>query len=279
MIPFVDFGGTGEALHFLHANGYPPGCYEPFLKGLTSRYHTLGMLLRPLWPDANPQDIRDWQPFSQDLLKFLEDHELHSIIGVGHSIGATVTLRAALRAPERFRVLVLIDPVLFPPYYMLEWYLARTFKLGKRVHPKIQGALKRRREFDDLNKVFAGYRRRDVFRFFSDEDLITFIKGMTRAKPGGGYELVFSPEWEARIYYTGIWHDWDLWSNLSKLAIPTLILRGAETDTFWEATARAVQKKNPRIQVISVSNSTHLLPLEKPQEIFEMTAQFIQEVG
>jgi pimeloyl-ACP methyl ester carboxylesterase len=278
MIPFIDFGGTGGTLHFLHANGYPPACYEPFMERLAAKYHILGMLLRALWTGSNPQDVQDWNPFSDDLLRFLDEHEFTAIIGVGHSIGATVTLRAALKEPERFQALVLIDPVLFPRYYMLEWVLARAFKLGKRIHPKIESALKRRREFDDLNKVFAGYRRREVFRFFSDQDLHTFINGMTKPRPGGGYELVFSPEWEARIYYTGIWHDWDLWSGLSKLNIPTLIVRGAHTDTFWESTARAVQKKNPKIKITTLANSTHLLPLEKPQEVFEIIQQFLEGV-
>ncbi len=155
----------------------------------------------------------------------------------------------------------------------------RLAGLGYRVHPLIKGTLKRRREFDDLDKVFEGYRRRDVFRFFSNENLRTLIEGMTRPKadggreasPQGGFELVYSPEWEAQIYYTGIWHDWDLWQNIPRLEIPTLILRGAKTDTFWEATAHAVQKKNRKIKIVSLEKSTHLLPLERPDEVFEIT--------
>ena len=27
-IPYIDFGGAGRPLHFLHANGYPPACYR-----------------------------------------------------------------------------------------------------------------------------------------------------------------------------------------------------------------------------------------------------------
>jgi pimeloyl-ACP methyl ester carboxylesterase len=100
---------------------------------------------------------------------------------------------------------------------------------------------------------------------------------MTKPKADGGFELVYSPEWEARIYYTGIWHDWDLWNGLARLEVPTLILRGAETDTFWESTARAVQKRNRRIKIISLEKSTHLLPLEKPNEVFEMTESFLKE--
>ena len=276
MIPFLDFGGSGETLHFLHANGYPPACYDPLLERLTTQYHTVGMLLRPLWPDGDPNAIQDWRPFSQDLLQFLEEQKYDSTIGVGHSIGGTVTLRAALQSPDRFRALVLIDPVIFPRYYMLEWVVARKLQLGGWIHPKIKGALNRRRQFDDLEKVYAGYRRREVFRYFSNENLMTFIRGMTKPNGNGGYELAISPEWEARIYYTGIWRDWDLWSNIPKLTIPTLIIRGAQTDTFWASTARAIQARNPNIQVTSIDNTTHLLPLERPEEVFDRLQTFLE---
>ena len=73
-IPFFDLGGAGLPLHFLHANGYPPECYKPLLELLQTQYHVFGMLLRPLWPGSNPNDIQDWKPFSDDLLRFLASH-------------------------------------------------------------------------------------------------------------------------------------------------------------------------------------------------------------
>lgn len=276
-IPYFE-RGQGKDLHFLHANGYPPECYEPFLNLLETNYHVLGMYLRPLWPGSNPDEIEDWNPFSKELIQFLVEQYDEPVIAVGHSIGATVTLRAALKEPSRFRALILMDPVLFPRYFMLEWNLARIFRLGEKVHPKIAASMRRRREFDDLEKVFSGYRRRDVFRFFSDENLRAYIKGMTKPKADGGYELAFSPEWETRIYLTGIWRDWDLWSGLPRLEIPALIVRGAETDTFWESTAKTVHKKNPRIKMVTLENATHLLPLEHPREVFEIIQFFLKEV-
>ncbi len=275
-LPYLDFGGKGQPLHFLHANGYPPACYQPLTERLASQYHAIGMLLRPLWANSNPEEVNDWTPFTDDLLKFFDEQKLDSVIGVGHSIGAIVTLRAAFRQPSRFRALVLMDPVLFPRYFILEWNLARIFGVGNRVHPLINGALKRRREFDDLNKVFEGYRRRSIFRFFSDENLRIFINGMTRPV-NNHYELAYSPEWEAHIYYTGVWRDLDLWRNLHRLEVPTIIIRGAETDTFWESTAKSVEKKNPKIKIVAIEKSTHLLPLERPQEVFDIMQNFLKE--
>lgn len=269
-----DLGGNGAPLHFLHANGYPPECYTPLFEHLQTQYHVFGMKLRPLWDDTKPEEIKDWHPLSDDLLRFLSDRETAPVIGVGHSIGAVVTLRAALRSPGKFRALVLIDPVLFVPSFMISWHIIRVLGLGERLHPLIQGAKKRRRTFNDRETIFRGYRSRKVFQHMSDENLKIYIAGITKQKTNGGYELVYSPEWEAQIYRTGM-HDFDIMRDLPKLEVPTLIIRGAETDTFLESMARLVKRKNPKIQIHTLERSTHLLPLEYPQEIATITKSFL----
>lgn len=272
-----DYGGTGLPLHFLHANGYPPECYQPLLDLLKTEYRVFGMYLRPLWDGSKPQELRTWHPLSDDLLRFLSDLEAGPVIGVGHSIGAIVTLRAALRDPGKFRALVLIDPVLFVPSHLALWSLIRAVGLGDRVHPLIQRAQKRRRTFDNLETVFRGYRSRPLFRYLSDENLRAYIAGITKPSSNGAYELVYSPEWEAQIYRTGL-HDFDIWRGLPKLEVPTLFLRGTETDTFFEKAARLVQKKQPQVRVEALEKSTHLLPLERPKEVFDIIQSFLKSL-
>jgi pimeloyl-ACP methyl ester carboxylesterase len=275
--PHFEQDHIGQPLHFLHANGYPPACYKPFLELLQTQYHVFGMLLRPLWTDSNPDDIHDWHPFSEDLLRFLADFHSPPVVAVGHSIGAVVTLRAALRNPGRFRALILLDPVLVVPSQLFLWNFVRALGLGSRVHPKIPGALKRRRTFDDLELVYRGYRSRAVFRYMSDDALRAYIEGITRTTDNG-YELVYSPEWETRIYLTGL-RDFDIWRGLPGLDIPTLFIRGAETDTFLESAAKFVKWKQPRARVETLPKSTHLLPLERPQEVFDIMQSFLSARG
>jgi len=278
-IPHFDHGGSGAPLHFLHANGYPPKCYEPLLDLLETQHHVFGMKLRPLWGDTKPEDLQDWHPLSDDLLRFLADRASttlseNPVIGVGHSIGGIVTLRAAIREPKRFRALVLLDPVLFIPSFLVGWSILRRIGLGERFHPLIAGAKRRRRSFDNLDTVFRSFRTRPVFRYLSDESLRVYIEGITRPKDDGTFELVYSPEWEARIYLTGL-RDFDLWRALPKLEVPTLIIRGAETDTFLEKSAKLVEKKNPNIQIITLQKATHILPLEHPQEVASAIDNFL----
>jgi len=274
MIPYFDLGGDKQPLHFLHANGYPPECYNPFLELLKNQYHVFGMKLRPLWVDAKIEDLQDWHPLSNDLLRFLSDQKPGSVIGVGHSIGGIVTLRAALHDPRNFRALILLDPVLFMPPFLAMWNIARAMGLGKKLHPKITSALKRRRTFDNLDTVFRGYRTRNVFKYMSDGNLRAYIEGITRPKAGGGFELAYTPEWESHIYLTGL-RDFDLWRELPNLKVPTLIVRAAESDTFLEKSAKLAIKKNPTIQIETLQNSTHLLPLERPQEVAEIMNNFL----
>jgi len=271
-----DLGGAGLPLHFLHANGYPPDCYKTLLELFKTQYHVFGMLLRPLWGGMKPEDIHDWKPFSDDLRLFLLSQR-DPVIGVGHSIGAIVTLRAALRDPDKFRALILLDPVLFMPRRIVAWNLLRISGLADRVHPLIIGAKKRRRTFDDLETVYRSYRNRNIFRFMSDENLRIHIESMTKPGMRGGYELAFSPEWEAQIYRTAA-RDFDIWHDLPKLDVPTLFIRGAETDTFLEDTARLVKQKQPKVRVEALEKSTHLVPLERPKEVFDLTQSFLKEV-
>ena len=278
-IPHFDLGGGGPPLHFLHANGYPPACYAPLLDNLRNNYHVFGMLLRPLWAGTDPRAIRDWRPFSNDLLQFLEYQQATAVVGLGHSIGAVVTLRAALRQPERFRALVLMDPVLLPSRYIVGLRVLRTVGLARRTNALAGAALRRRQHFQNRDQLYAGYRRRDVFRFISDDKLHALVEGITKRTADGGYELVYSREWEARIYQTGIWNDLDIWTRLPTLKVPTLIIRGEETDTFWQGTGRQMQRNNRAIQVVTVPHATHLVPMERPAEVFETMQEFMAQIS
>ena len=274
--PQINIGGNGTPLHFLHANGYPPECYEPLLELLKNQHHVFGMKLRPLWDGAKPEDLDYWHPLSDDLLRFLSNRGPDPVIGVGHSIGGIVTLRAAMRDPQKFRALVLLDPVLFVPGTMNAWNFARTIGIGEKVHPLIQTAKRRRREFKDLETVFRSYRTKPVFRYMSDTTLKQYVEGITKPKADGSYELVYTPEWEIHIYQTGM-RDYDLWRGLADFDVPTLIIRGDETDTFLPNAEKLVKKKNPKIQVHTMQKATHILPLEYPKEVAEIIKSFIND--
>jgi len=277
-IPSIDFGGSGEVIHFLHANGYPPACYLPLFNELKNNYHVISILSRPLWRDSTPEGMKDWHGFSDDYLQFISQHPSEPVLAVGHSMGGIIALRAAIKQPEKFRGLVLIDPVLFHPFQILLRRFLITTGLVYRFHPLIKTTRFRRRQFTDLEKVFQGFRGKPVFRYFDDANLKAYVEGIVVPNPGGGFLLEYSPEWEMEIYATGVWNDLDLWRNLSRLQVPLLVIRGDETDTFMMKSFKLLQKRLPDAKILNLSNATHLVPLEKPGEVGQAIIQFAQEM-
>jgi pimeloyl-ACP methyl ester carboxylesterase len=278
-IPYEDFGGQGPLLHFSHANGYPPGAYRPLFARLSADFHVLAMHMRPLWPGSDPAAISDWQPLSADLACFLDQRQLPHPIGAGHSMGATTTLRLALREPDRFEALVLIDPVLFPPYMTRFWRLVSGLGLGYRLHPLVKGALKRRTNFDSRDAMHENYRRKSVFRRLNDEHLTAYVDALACTSSDGrlarSVQLCYPAAWEARIYVTGILADLEIWRTLGSLRPPLLIIRGAETDTFWAKTAALVKRKLASTRIETIPDATHLVPLEHPDQVYRLISDFL----
>ena len=80
-----------------------------------------------------------------------------------------------------------------------------------------------------------------------------------------------------RIYATGIWKDKDIWRKLHNLKIPVLVIRGAETDTFLPSSARLFKKRLPSASIVTLEKTTHLVPLERPNEVYNTIVKFLQE--
>ncbi len=235
------------------------------------------MRMRPLWPASNPTLFSDWRLLADDLAHFLNQQQLTQIIGAGHSMGATTTLRLALRQPEHFKGLVLIDPVLFPPAVIRAWSLIFTLGLAHRLHPLVKGSLRRRTCFENKMSMFENYRTKKVFSRMDDDSLHAYVDALACPDADGQIRLCYPAEWEARIYVTGVRADMEIWRGLSKLRSPVLIIRGSESDTFLESTARKLKKQLPTAKFVSIPDSTHLVALEKPDQVFTEIIGFLSQ--
>jgi pimeloyl-ACP methyl ester carboxylesterase len=274
-IPSIEFGGQGPALHFAHANGFPPKAYSPLLKRLAENHRVSAILLRPLWPGSEPHHFKGWDQLADDLIRFLEERDMAGIIGVGHSVGGTITLRASLRRPDLFSTLVLLDPVIFIPRKAMVWTLIFNLGLGYLLHPLTNSALRRRREFESVDAMYANYRSKEIFRKIDDPGLRAYVEALAKNKSNGAIELAYSPEWEAKIYVTSMQLSNEIWRNLPKLKIPLLILRGQSTKTFIPQAASMVQRKLPKAVIQNIPDSGHLVPLEKPEAVHRAIQEYL----
>lgn len=269
-IPYLDLGGEGAPLHFAHANAYTPGCYRPFLAEFTGEFHVLALEQRPLWPGQLPEQLHSWDLFADDLIAFLEQEGLQQVIGVGHSLGAVATMMAAVRRPELFRLLVLIEPVFLAPAVleMARQHPDQAFKI-----PLVEIARKRRDRWPTRAEAFAHYREKPVFARLSDEALWAYVKHALCDEENGQLTLCFPSAWEAQIYGTP---PTDVWQLLPQVSQPTLALRGTETNTLLPPAWALWQEVQPEATFVEVENAGHLLPLEYPERTAGQIRSFLQ---
>lgn len=282
----VRLSDKGPLLVFGHANGYPPQAYRTFLEPFLEEYQVFSLYLRSFWPGSDPQEMRDWRIFRDDYIpevrilidKFGKQAESSgSVIGVGHSLGAMTTLMAAIKDPGMFRLLVLIEPVLFPRWRGMAMRLLAPFKLIKKIHPLIRGTLKRKTQFESREAMYQRYRVKPVFSGLSDQVLQDYVEGLAVENPEGDIRLKYTPTWEARIYETGGIADWYIWRNLDKVQCPVLVIRGENTYVLFDRVINLMVGKLPAGEGYTMPGAGHLVSLEAPRRTADVVLEFLKK--
>jgi pimeloyl-ACP methyl ester carboxylesterase len=272
----VDLGGDGPVIHLAHANGFPPGTYEPLAAALRTDYHLIGLPARPLWPGSRPESTPNWQPMAGDLIEAL-DGLAHTgaislpTIGVGHSLGGVLTLWAAIRRPDLFRAVVLIDPVILPPSRLRLLRLLRLVGLHRRL-PLVRAALRRRRTWPSRQACAEHLAGKPFFAGWPAVSLEAYVHFGTRERADSQVELIYPPEWEAHIFATT---PTDIWRYVPQLSTPVLTIRGERSPTFPAESMARLARLLPQARTVTIPDSDHMVPLERPAETAAAIHDFV----
>ncbi|MCL4867632.1 MAG: alpha/beta hydrolase [Anaerolineae bacterium] len=263
-IPFHDYGGDGTLLHFAHANAYPPGAYRLFLQALARHYQVTAVKHRPLWPQADPQEMASWHLIADDLIAFFDQQHWRGVVGLGHSLGGAATVIAAVKRPDLFSHLVLIDPVFIAPH-VLERVAERIAKQQEPFDfPLVTIAEKRQDWWSSRAAAFQHLRPKPVFARLSDEAMWDFINYGLADDPNGGVRLAFPKVWEAHIYRIP---PTFIWEYVAQLTHPTLAIRAEHSDTLALPAWSHWQQLQPQATFIEMAETSHLLTMEKPDQL------------
>lgn len=271
---FHDFnpGSNKPFVHLAHANGFPPATYQKAIQNLLPHYHVVSFLARPLWGNTPPEWLHRWSQMADDLIEGLRDFSGQKMTGIGHSLGGVLTLYAAIKKPDLFSRVILIDPTMLAPRFLWKVKFMRLFGLEARSY-LVKGALRRRRTWDSTEAAYKYFREKVLFKNWSDEIVKSYAVSMTGPSPEGGVQLLYPPEWEARIYQT---IPNDVWKFAALLQQPTLIIRGETSNTFTIESEKVFKKINSKAIFEVVQGVGHLLPQEKPGEVGALISKFLR---
>ncbi|MEZ4646533.1 MAG: alpha/beta hydrolase [Chloroflexota bacterium] len=180
---------------------------------------------------------------------------MQNVIGVGHSLGGVATLFAALRRPDLFRALVLIEPVFLPPHIL---QLAAANPQVTALLPLVQSARRRRNRWQSRQEAFDRFRDKQVFARWTDEVLWDYVNHAVCANGSEEYVLAYSRDWEAQIYS---YPPLTVWEDITRITHPTLGIRAAESDTILPEPWQLWQQKQPTATFVQIEEAGHMVPL------------------
>lgn len=198
----------------------------------------------------------DWKVFGEQVL----DETAPGGIGVGHSMGAAALLMAQLADPNRFRFLLLIEPVVFPgPHDRLD-------------HPLAVITAKRKKTFESRAKALENFTSRDAFSNWHPDAMTGYVEcGLSGEGP---VQLACAPEVEADIYRASNAHD--TYERLGDIEIPVLVMAGVDSDTITPDYARQQAAQMQRAGLEIVPDAGHFLPMEKPELIADRVRRLVR---
>jgi len=266
---------NSNKIHFIHANGFPPNAYNTLLNEISSSSSIENFLLRPLSNDKTNtiDDINNWIPFYNDFIYSIKNKK--NIIGIGHSIGGNIVLRAGISHPDFFSKLILLDPTLFIPRIIFFWKIIARLNLQRYFHPWINATLSRKMSYKNHDDIFKSYRRKQVFKKIDDKNLKIYINSITQ-EYNNNLKIIYSKEWEHKIYKTGLIEDNFIWKRIKNIQVPTLIIKAEHSNAFMNSAAHKINKMNSKnIKITTIQNTTHLFPLEVPKKVSKLILEFI----
>ncbi len=252
---------TGPAVVFHHATALGPRCYAPLLTELGNNYHLKALAMRPLWQDAPPPNPRrEWDLFADDLIEWIEATQDTPVLAMGHSIGAATTAMAAVKRPELFKGLVLIEPAGVTRRIRVLLKLL-PYRLRQTKGPAAE-VLSGPTHWPDLPSAFAYYRASKAYRRFDDATLRNLIAALTVATDTG-IKLEYPRNWEAHLYATPP----HILPTLKRLSVPTEVIIGKPSLFMDPSIARNLRANRPDITFQTLRDYGHLLPLEAPTQV------------
>ncbi len=265
----INWGGSGPILHLAHANSFHPGIYTEMIEELKESFEVHSFLLRPFHEGAKPEDVSNWDPLRDDMIAQFDQMGWKNIIGVGHSLGSTITMMAAIKRPDLFSKLVIIEPPCINQIFFTLLAIM-PYSISKNLVPPSKIALSRRHKWPSREEAFQLLRPKKIFAKFSDATLRAYLEHGLEEDENGEYRLRFSKFWESKIYCT-LKNPYRLFP---KLNTRSLCIRAGESNVINDKNWLRWKKNHKNAKFINIPEASHLVPMEKPDLLANCIKEF-----
>ncbi|ORZ00746.1 Alpha/Beta hydrolase protein [Syncephalastrum racemosum] len=200
-------------------------------------------------------------------MRLKEDYD--TLIGVGHSFGATSMINLEFFYPKTFDGLCMLEPVIRDE--VLDVEIRNEF-------PPIKFTDKRRDTWDSREACFKALAPRPFWRDLHPEVLENYVKFALYDTPDGKVKLKCPKEEERDVYKVGFVPSINAFASLRAVSIPVRFVL-AHGSVFTDPTIGGLlREQSPRVSVDMV-DGTHMVPGEKPDDIVPSIVALTNDVN
>jgi len=194
-IAMLQWGESGKPPALLvHGTGFVADVWDEVARDLASTYTVYALDRRGHGASHKPGAYH-FLDYADDICRVVDALDLRDVYGIGHSAGATDLLLATKMRPGCFARLFVMEPTVMDPR------AARPGGLSDESLSRVQGALRRRAEFDSADTVFERYRAAPAFADWSEISLWAYVRHGFTTLDNVRVRLCCTPEIEAAILH------------------------------------------------------------------------------
>lgn len=260
--PFVREAGAGASVVCIHSNASSSAQWRGLMENLSLTHRVLapdcyGSGKSPQWQLGRKMFLEDEVDFLEPV--FTQAGDRFAV--VGHSYGAAVALKAALRHPERVSALALYEPTLFAV-------------VDAQAAPP-NGVDGIRNAVDAAVEALTRQNRDDAASHFIDFWMGAGSWAATppQRKPAIADSIVNVGHWAHALF-----GEPAPLQAFAQLDIPILYMVGERSPESAQAVARLLIPTLPRVTAVRFPELGHMAPVTHPEIVNAAIARFLEKV-
>lgn len=267
--------GKGQPIIVVHGG---PGLDQTYLQPQLISLSTKNEIIfydqrgagKSLETEINEENI-NIDKFVEDLEKLRKSLGVNKFILMGHSWGGLLSMKYATNYPDRLSALVLLNTA--PADYngqkaFIDEFGVRTKDIHEDIKPLFA--------FDDFkkldeNEISDVYRKLFATYIFDQNKIKDLNLSFNVTSAQSGFKVM-----EEMSKTSWLQPGIDLFPQLKKLNVPTLILHGKQ-DVVPAWTAKEIHKAIPNSEITILDECGHFPYIEKPKQFFDSLEKFLEQ--
>ena len=252
------------AVVMVHGFGVSGHMFDEFAERMQDHYHLLAI-------DQRGHGDSDWSPdgdysreaFVQDLEGFRESLGLERFVLVGHSMGGLNAVSYSNTYPQRVRALVLVD---VGPESAKEGVdnIVRFTRGPDEL------------EFEEFVELAHRFNQRRTM-----ENIRERMRHRLKLAESGKWTWKFDKRFrdkESGLKIGSELSNDQSWQLFRDVRVPTLLVRGAESDVLSAETAERATREMDRARLVTVPAAGHSVPGDNPDEFTAAVREFLSDL-